>query len=101
MHVVATAIGHTDLHFHSDFGSRLAANPTVWGHEGAGVVESGGLEVTGLEPGDHAVMSGNSCGKCKSCLAGRPVDCVDVIKLCFGDARRDGTKLGRSSAPAR
>lgn len=89
--VVATGICHTDLHFHGEFGSRFAPKPMVLGHEGSGVVEAVGPGVNGLEVGDHVVMSGNSCGQCKNCLSGRPVYCVDVIKLCFCGARRNGT----------
>lgn len=89
--VVATGICHTDLHFHGEFGSRFAAKPMVLGHEGSGVVEAVGPGVVGLEVGDHVVMSGNSCGQCKNCLSGRPVYCVDVIKLCFCGSRRDGS----------
>lgn len=89
--IVATGICHTDLHFHGAFGSKFAPKPMVLGHEGAGVVEAVGVGVRSLQVGDHVVLSGNSCGHCPSCHAGRPVYCVDMIKLCFAGMRADGT----------
>ncbi|MBA9005847.1 NAD(P)-dependent alcohol dehydrogenase [Thermomonospora cellulosilytica] len=52
-----------------------AAPPIVCGHEGAGVVEEVGPEVGRLEPGDHVVLSYDSCRSCADCLWGRPAHC--------------------------
>ncbi|MCB2067451.1 MAG: zinc-binding dehydrogenase, partial [Erythrobacter sp.] len=41
--------------------------------------------------GDHVVLSGSSCGRCPSCLAGRPTYCDLAMPLCFGGQRLDGT----------
>ena len=50
--------------------------PVVGGHEGAGVVEEVGPEVTGFEVGDHVVFSFiPSCGKCPSCSTGKQQLC--------------------------
>jgi S-(hydroxymethyl)glutathione dehydrogenase / alcohol dehydrogenase len=51
--------------------------PIVLGHEGAGVVEGVGTDVTTVRPGDHVVacLSG-FCGSCAQCLAGHPNLCV-------------------------
>src|SRR5262249_57070990 len=46
--------------------------PIVLGHEGSGVVEQVGSEVTGLAVGDHGVLSYNSCGGCDNCGSGLP-----------------------------
>src|SRR5204863_4792077 len=47
--------------------------PVVCGHEGAGVVEAVGSAVSGVEPGDHVVVSTlASCGRCAACAAGYP-----------------------------
>ncbi|HWC33577.1 MAG TPA: Zn-dependent alcohol dehydrogenase [Mycobacteriales bacterium] len=50
--------------------------PVVLGHEGAGVVEAVGSEVTSVKEGDHVVLStlGN-CGACQYCDAGKPTMC--------------------------
>jgi S-(hydroxymethyl)glutathione dehydrogenase/alcohol dehydrogenase len=49
----------------------------VLGHEGAGVVEAVGEDVTTVRVGDHVVgcLSG-FCGACEQCLAGHPNLCV-------------------------
>ncbi len=86
--LVATGICHTDLHEHP---GRHAPQPIVLGHEGAGVVDTLGEGVTGFEVGDHVILSGNSCGKCPSCLAGRPTYCDLAMPLCFGGKRLDGS----------
>lgn len=52
--------------------------PTILGHEFAGeVVALGpGAEASGLAPGDRVLnLHRPSCLACRSCLAGRPVDC--------------------------
>ncbi len=86
--LVATGICHTDLHEHP---GRHSPQPIVLGHEGAGVVEKLGEGVTGFEVGDHVILSGNSCGSCPSCLAGRPTYCDLAMPLCFGGKRLDGS----------
>ncbi len=86
--LVATGICHTDLHEHP---GRHAPQPIVLGHEGAGVVEELGEGVSGFAVGDHVILSGSSCGKCPSCLAGRPTYCDLAMPLCFGGQRLDGS----------
>jgi S-(hydroxymethyl)glutathione dehydrogenase/alcohol dehydrogenase len=52
--------------------------PLVLGHEGAGVVEAVGEGVADLAPGDHVVVSViYQCGKCRFCVSGRPVLCLE------------------------
>jgi S-(hydroxymethyl)glutathione dehydrogenase/alcohol dehydrogenase len=52
--------------------------PLVLGHEGAGVVEEVGEGVADLAKGDHVAFSFiYMCGKCRFCLSGRPVLCVE------------------------
>jgi aryl-alcohol dehydrogenase len=86
--LVATGICHTDLHEHP---GRHAPQPIVLGHEGAGIVEALGEGVRGFEPGDHVILSGNSCGQCPSCLDNRPTYCDLAMPLCFGGRRLDGS----------
>ena len=50
--------------------------PVVLGHEGAGIVEAVGPDVTRVRPGDHVVLSwAPDCGECFYCLRGRPALC--------------------------
>ena len=86
--LVATGICHTDLHEHP---GRHSPQPIVLGHEGAGVVVELGEGVSGFAVGDHVILSGNSCGTCPSCLAGRPTYCDLAMPLCFGGKRLDGS----------
>lgn len=52
-------------------------SPTVMGHEGAGVVESVGPGVTGLQAGDHVVMTWfYPCTTCTACREGRSWVCT-------------------------
>ena len=45
--------------------------PAIGGHEGAGIVEAVGPEVTAVVPGDYVAASFiPSCGKCYSCITG-------------------------------
>jgi Zn-dependent alcohol dehydrogenase len=54
--------------------------PAVLGHEGAGVVEAIGAEVTSVEPGDHVVIATlASCGACRACSAGHPTWCPSSL----------------------
>ena len=86
--LVATGICHTDLHEHP---GRHSPQPIVLGHEGAGVIEELGEGVSGFEVGDHVILSGNSCGRCPSCLNNRPTYCDLAMPLCFGGQRLDGS----------
>ena len=40
--------------------------PAVLGHEGSGVIESVGFGVTGVEPGDHVVLSFDYDGRART-----------------------------------
>jgi S-(hydroxymethyl)glutathione dehydrogenase / alcohol dehydrogenase len=73
----ATGVCHSDVHVVDGLGRFPLDRPIVLGHEGAGVVEAVGADVTTLRPGDHVVacLSG-FCGSCAQCLAGHPNLCV-------------------------
>jgi S-(hydroxymethyl)glutathione dehydrogenase/alcohol dehydrogenase len=73
----ATGVCHSDLHV-VDGQSRFSLEPPlVLGHEGAGVVEAVGAEVTTVRPGDHVVACLSAfCGTCAQCLAGHPNLCA-------------------------
>src|ERR687892_2094930 len=73
----ATGVCHSDLHVVDGQGRWPLDRPIVLGHEGAGVVEAVGADVTTVKPGDHVVacLSG-FCGSCAQCLGGHPNLCV-------------------------
>jgi len=86
--MAAVGICHTDLHEHP---GRHAPHPIVLGHEGAGIVDALGEGVRGFEIGDHVLLSGSSCGRCPSCVAGRPTYCDLAMPMNFGGKRLDGS----------
>jgi aryl-alcohol dehydrogenase len=65
--------------------------PVVLGHEGAGVVERVGRAVRKVKPGDHVVMTFDSCGHCPSCYKGDAAYCTANAKHNFGGQRQDGS----------
>ncbi len=69
----------------------LVAKPVVLGHEGSGVVEAVGPDVTGITVGDHVVMSFDSCGTCDNCRAGNPGACPQMMALNMLAMPLDGT----------
>jgi aryl-alcohol dehydrogenase len=86
--VVATGVCHTDA-VARDLG--ISPYPIVLGHEGSGIVEKVGDNVTSLAPGDHVVVSFAHCGRCENCLTGRPTVCTRFNELNFGGRMEDGT----------
>jgi S-(hydroxymethyl)glutathione dehydrogenase/alcohol dehydrogenase len=74
---VATGVCHSDLHVIEGLGRYPTDRPFVLGHEGAGVVEAVGEDVTAVKVGDHVVacLSG-FCGECPQCLSGHPNVCT-------------------------
>jgi Zn-dependent alcohol dehydrogenase len=72
----ACGVCHSDLS--AITGTIALPLPLVLGHEGAGVVEEIGEGVTDLAKGDHVAFSFiYMCGKCRFCLSGRPVLCLE------------------------
>jgi aryl-alcohol dehydrogenase len=87
--VVASGVCHTDLICRDQWYD--VPLPAVFGHEGAGVVERVGSNVSKVKPGDHVVMSFVSCGHCPTCRAGRVAYCAELYARNFSGARPDGT----------
>ncbi|MFA4901997.1 MAG: NAD(P)-dependent alcohol dehydrogenase [Desulfobaccales bacterium] len=83
----ATGICHTDIDLCDDW----RGPPAVLGHEGAGTVTEVGKKITGVKPGDHVVLSYQSCGQCRACRDGHPVNCEHFWEANFGLARLDGS----------
>ncbi len=85
----AVGMCHTDLVARDGFPVPL---PIVLGHEGAGVVEAVGPDVKGLNPGDHVVLSFNSCAACPTCADHQPAYCHNFLGYNFAGVRlEDGT----------
>ncbi|MFD5574499.1 NAD(P)-dependent alcohol dehydrogenase [Streptomyces cadmiisoli] len=88
--LVATGICQTDAHaWHQRIPVGL---PHVLGHEGAGIVERVGKSVEALQPGDHVVLSFQSCGQCEPCVGGHPAYCDKAFAANFSGARLDGSR---------
>ncbi len=88
--MAAVGICGTDLH--QVKGEFQRPVPMVLGHEGAGVVEEVGSEVTGLAPGDEVVLSwAPSCGECGDCARGRPAACSPLHAAIGAGTLVDGT----------
>lgn len=95
--MVAAGMCHTDL-LSRELPPEFFAGPQVYGHEGAGVVEAVGAEVTGVAPGDHVVLSFNSCGACPACAKGRLPYCFNFSLHNMSGGRPDGTSAFTDAA---
>ncbi len=87
--VVGSGICHTDLAAKEQY--LPFPLPGVLGHEGAGVVEKVGKNVKKVKPGDHVVMSWDSCHSCPSCQSGNDPYCHSFLPINFGGVRSDGS----------
>lgn len=86
----ASGLCHTDLEVMH--GSLAYPMPIVLGHEGAGVVEEVGSEVTQVRPGDHVVASWNPhCGHCFYCERDLPILCEPFTRHQPAGHMLDGT----------
>ena len=86
--IAAAGLCHSDLSVID--GAVPVPVPLVPGHEAAGVVETVGDGIDDLAEGDHVVMVFvASCGRCASCLGGRPALCDPGRR-----ANMKGTLLG-------
>lgn len=92
--VVATGVCHTDIAMRDQVFP--VPQPVVLGHEGAGIVKAVGSSVTKVAPGDHVVMTFNSCGQCPSCLESASAYCLSGRELNFGAQRPDGSSPFRA-----
>ena len=71
----ATGVCHSDLSVIN--GKLPLPPPCIVGHEGAGIIEELGEGVTGVEVGDHVVLSFVPfCGECNDCHHNRPQFCT-------------------------
>ena len=94
--IVGAGMCHTDLISRDQW--YPVPLPAVFGHEGAGIVEAVGADVTKVAPGDKVVLTYNSCGGCRPCLTGHPAYCAQLFALNFGAARPDGSTALRDAS---
>lgn len=87
--VVGAGMCHTDVVPRA--GLPMGTPPIITGHEGSGIVEAVGSEVTRLAPGDHVVLSFDSCGTCRNCSFGQPAYCDTFMARNLVGRRLDGT----------
>jgi len=74
----ACGVCHTDMYTASGADPSGYA-PAVLGHEGAGVVESVGPDVTSVKPGDHVVtLFSPQCRECVHCVDDRTNLCMAI-----------------------
>lgn len=87
--ILACGVCHTDIAGRD--GSLGMRFPAVFGHEGAGIVESVGPGPASIKAGDRVVLSFSSCGECSGCRRGHPARCAAFDELNFGGTRSDGS----------
>ncbi|GAB3301739.1 NDMA-dependent alcohol dehydrogenase [Parasphingorhabdus pacifica] len=99
--LTASGLCHSDEHLRTG-ATPIPFYPAVGGHEGAGVVTKVGPEVSGLNEGDHVVLTFiPGCGTCRSCARGLQNLCDAGAYLLSGQAISDGThRMHLRGAPA-
>jgi S-(hydroxymethyl)glutathione dehydrogenase/alcohol dehydrogenase len=98
----ACGVCHTDLYAASGADPTGYA-PCVLGHEGAGVVEDVGADVTSVRRGDRVItLFAPECGKCVHCLSPRTNRCIAIREQQGLGYLPDGTsRLARGDEPLR
>lgn len=96
--VLGVGLCHTDLVFSS--GAAPYPFPAVFGHEGSGVVEAVGADVTKVKPGDSVLITFRSCGACDRCGTGDAAYCRTMPLLNYTGRRADGTSAISNDAGA-
>ena len=73
--IMASGVCHSDWHVVKGDFPHIPV-PTVLGHEGSGIVEAVGPNVTGVSRGDHVILTWKGgCGRCEFCHQGWPNVC--------------------------
>jgi aryl-alcohol dehydrogenase len=85
--IAGAGLCHTDVLGRSG----LVRLPVILGHEGAGIIEAAGPGVTGLAPGDHVVLTFDSCGTCTNCRADHPAYCAEFFQRNLTGVAVDGS----------
>ncbi len=96
--IVASGMCQTDIHGRDGYYN--TPYPAVYGHEGAGVVEAVGKDVTKFAAGDHVVISYPWCGVCPNCRREMRSHCQRNFDLKMRGTRADGsTLMSQNGAP--
>ena len=100
--VQACGVCHTDMYTASGIDPSGYA-PTVLGHEGAGVVEAIGEDVSSLAVGDHVVtLFSPQCRECVHCVSPKTNICLAIRDQQGKGHLPDGTtRLSRDGEPIR
>ncbi len=100
--LVACGVCHTDMYTASGVDPSGYA-PTVLGHEGAGVVERCGADVSLVQEGDHVVtLFSPQCGECVHCRSPLTNLCLAIREQQNRGYLPDGTaRLSRGGEPLR
>jgi aryl-alcohol dehydrogenase len=88
--IVGSGICHTDLAARAGH-LPIPPPPSVFGHEGSGVVEKVGKNVTKVKPGDPVVLGWDYCGHCTACKAGKRLYCHNFFLHNFHGAYPNGS----------
>ncbi|MBA3275612.1 MAG: alcohol dehydrogenase catalytic domain-containing protein, partial [Chloroflexia bacterium] len=91
--ILASGVCHTDLSAKNGvFGT--SGFPFLLGHEGSGIVERVGEEVTNVKEGDYVILAWRApCGECRFCIAGKPHLCAASLNAHQGMRTMDGELL--------
>ena len=87
--IMAVGLCHTDVIARE--GLYQLGRDAVLGHEGAGIVEKVGKNITKVKPGDRVAISFRSCGTCRRCGQDNSAYCTDFIGLNISGKRQDGS----------
>jgi S-(hydroxymethyl)glutathione dehydrogenase/alcohol dehydrogenase len=94
---VAAGLCHSDLSVITGQLEGYITDPSVAGHEAAGIVLEVGAGVRYVRPGDHVVTClSQFCGTCEFCLSGRPYLCQAQGVLRNAD---DGARITQRGQP--
>ena len=97
--LVACGVCHTDLYTASG-ADPVGLLADLLGHEGAGVVERVGEDVTLVAPGDHVVtLFAPQCGRCDHCRSPRTNLCMIREQQNLGHLPDGTTRLSRAGEP--
>lgn len=87
--IAGVGLCHTDLIARDQF--IPIPLPAILGHEGAGIVEAVGENVSKVQVGDTVILGFASCGHCPRCDEQLPSYCQSFPLLNYAGMRADGT----------